>query len=177
MMHAAVYAIRRPRSHPRQKGPASIRPFSFPHGPNTSCAVPCVSQTIGRRLNTISPVYSARVETGRDEPVAVAAMPSGVPVNALQREARVRRGSPRRTRRLRWDQTRTCQVVMTGQVKSDQVRSGQVSNSSQGSSGQLLPIALLDIVIGIGIHIGLRQRVYSTTDGKRRRGHFDTCAF
>ena len=104
-------------------------------------------------------------------------MPSGVPATALQRETQVRRESPRRTRRLRWDQTRTCQVVMTGQVKSDQVRSGQVSNSSQGNSGQLLPIALLDIVIGIGIRIGLRQRVYSTTDGKRRRGHFDTCAF
>ena len=91
-MLAAVYAITRSRSHPRHKGPASMRPFSFQNAPNTSCAVPSVSQTIGRRLNAISPVYSARVETGRDEPVAVAAMPSGVPVPALQREARVRRG-------------------------------------------------------------------------------------
>ena len=33
MTHAAVYAITRSRSHPRHKGPASMRPFSCPHGP------------------------------------------------------------------------------------------------------------------------------------------------
>ena len=92
MMLAAVYAITRSRSHPRHKGPASMRPFSFQNAPNTSCAVPSVSQTIGRRLNAISPVYSAQIETHRNEPVAVAAMPSGIPIPALQREARVRRG-------------------------------------------------------------------------------------
>ena len=30
---------------------------------------------------------------------------------------------------------------------------------------------------GIDILLGLRQRVDTTTDGKRRRGHFGACAF
>ena len=79
----------------------------------------------------------------------------------------------------------------SSQVKSGQIRSGQILKP-----GQLKSVAAekqfaiwLELsetshywtaakdAWGIGILLGLRQRVDTTTDGKRRRGHFGACAF
>ena len=77
-------------------------------------------------------------------------------------------------------QVRSGQIRSGQQLKPGQLRSGQVTSSQLGSVAAEKQFALLGCgkgSLGIGILLGLQQRVDTTTDGKRRRGQFGACAF